>query len=402
MQICFVTIDYHTSESGGGIGSYLTCLSEELVNMGFDVSIICAMQKNEPAFDMICGVKIHRTYLGSLHYYISKIPLLKNWFTLPIRELEWSYALWRKARELCKNENFDIIESCETGNFFTMIFPRSCPWVIRAHGATYSFKKYSGEKVGLSEKIDRLIQRYCMKRASALSAPSVFQANQIEKEISYKKPVASIANPVHESFFDTASISDNGSNDKKIILYTGRIEIRKGTLVLLKAMKHIVDKFRNVELIIVGGRHVSITKKMLEDTIASNGIGKHVKLMGHVEWSKMQKFYADCDIFAIPSYWESFCISAAEAMALGKPVVGTSGTALPELIDNGVTGLIVPPGDEKALAKAVLKLLNDHELAKQMGSLGRLKIIEKYQVGTICRQTLVFYNDVLKKYHGDD
>jgi glycosyltransferase involved in cell wall biosynthesis len=397
MKICFVTIDYHSQQGGGGIGSYLYTLSNELVNNGYSVSIICGGKGKNPEYENINGTKIHRVRLGNIHYYLSKLPLVNSVLTLPVRELEWSYAFWKKVKEINKQERFDLIESCETGNLFSTLFPHRCPWIIRAHGATYSFKKYSGEHIGLSEKIDRLLQRYCMKRAAALSAPSRFQAGEIEAEMKSAQKVEVIPNPVDHMFFNLREpmVEKSALKPKKKILYTGRIELRKGTLVLLKAMEQVIKEYKNVELLIAGGHHVSISQKMIDKALDSGGLREHVKLLGHVERSQTIDLYNECDIFAVPSYYETFCISAAEAMACSKPVIGTLGTALPELVEDGVTGLIVLSGDYRALADALLKLLNEDELARRMGKAGREKVLNQYQASIIVGKTLKFYEALI-------
>jgi glycosyltransferase involved in cell wall biosynthesis len=397
LKICFVTIDYHSKQGGGGIGSYIHTLSNELCSSGHDVSIICGGKGKNPEYENINGLKIHRVCMGNIHYYLSKMPLVKSVFTLPVRELEWSYAFWKKVKEINKQERFDLIESCETGNLFSTLFPHKCPWIIRAHGATYSFKKYSGEHIGLSEKIDRLLQRYCMKHATALSAPSRFQAGEIEAEIKGAQTVEVIPNPVDHMFFNLREprAEMSAPKPKKKILYTGRIELRKGTLVLLKAMEHVIKEYEGVELIIAGGHHVSISQGMLDAALDSGGIRKYVKLLGHVERSHIIDLSRECDIFAMPSYYETFCISAAEAMACAKPVVGTSGTALPELVEDGRTGLLVPPGDDRALAEALLKLLNDDELERQMGEAGSEKVSRGYQPSFIYKETVKYYRRLI-------
>jgi glycogen synthase len=401
MKICFVTIDYHSRQGGGGIGSYIYTLLNELVNSGHDVSIICGGKGKNPEYENINGLKIHRVCMGNIHYYLSKLPLVNRVLTLPVRELEWSYAFWKKVKEIYKQERFDLIESCETGNLFSTLFPHKCPWIIRAHGATYSFKKYSGEHIGLSEKIDRLLQRYCMKHAAALSAPSRFQAGEIEAEIRGAQKVEVIPNPVDHSFLNLQEprAEKSAPKLKKKILYTGRIELRKGTLVLLKAMEQVIKEYENVELLIAGGHHVSISQGMLNEALDSGSIRKYVKLLGHIERSHIIDLYRECDVFAMPSYYETFCISAAEAMACAKPVVGTSGTALPELVEDGINGLLVLSGDDRALADALLKLLNDDEMARRMGEAGRQKVLNQFQVSTIVQESLQFYEHVAGQVH---
>jgi glycosyltransferase involved in cell wall biosynthesis len=97
----------------------------------------------------------------------------------------------------------------------------------------------------------------------------------------------------------------------------------------------------------------------------------------------------------MPSYYETFGISVVEAMAQGLPVVATTAGALPELVENGVTGLTVPPGDAEALAQALITLLAEPGRAQAMGAKGKAKVQENYSPKAVAQQTLQFYQKQL-------
>lgn len=82
------------------------------------------------------------------------------------------------------------------------------------------------------------------------------------------------------------------------------------------------------------------------------------------------RLYRDCDVFAAPSIYESFGLVYLEAMAHGKPAIGCLAGGVPEVVVDGATGLLIPPGDSAALARAILKLAQDEPLAEQMGAAG--------------------------------
>src|SRR6185295_10842852 len=111
-----------------------------------------------------------------------------------------------------------------------------------------------------------------------------------------------------------------------------------------------------VEYVIAGGHHNSIAEQTLAGTLAEGNTREHVQLLGHVAWQQLAEWYRRATVFVMPSRYETFGISVVEAMAFGVPVVATNVGGLPELIDDGVTGLLVPPRDPDALADAINRL----------------------------------------------
>jgi glycosyltransferase involved in cell wall biosynthesis len=101
------------------------------------------------------------------------------------------------------------------------------------------------------------------------------------------------------------------------------------------------------------------------------------------------------NVFVLPSYFEGLPRSVAEAMAAGLPVIATAVSGTPELVDNGVTGLLVPPKDYKALGDAIVRLKNDKDLANSMGNAGKKKAYENYDVNHVASQMADLYKKIL-------
>lgn len=392
MEVCFVTIDFHSHEGGGGLGSYIHTIGMELVRQGHGVTVVCGRRAGEPEHERSGGLRIHRVPLGNSHYYLSKLPLLRRSFVLPLREMEWSFALWNAVRRLSTQGRIDIVEAGETGNLFSALFRPNCPVVIRAHGSTYSFKKFSGQRLRMSERIDRRLELLSMRRAEGLSAPSRFQAAAIEDELAGLRRVAVIPNPVAPLFLQ----SEIGEIDRRqrTIVYAGRMDRSKGVLELIRAMKVVVSRQPAARLRIVGAPHVSLPVETIHKTISELQLQPNVELLGHTEWDRLADIYADSDLFATASYFETFCISAAEAMALAKPVVATRAGGILSLVDDGITGFLVPTGDYHALGGAILRLLDDAALAKRMGLAGREKVLRELNPQRVVRDTLSYYDSI--------
>ena len=164
----------------------------------------------------------------------------------------------------------------------------------------------------------------------------------------------------------------------------------------MQSVDQVTSEFPDVEYVLAGGRHNSIDERLLESVMGRNGTRKHVQMLGHVPWQKLADLYRHAGVFVMPSHYETFGISVIEAMAFGLPVVATHVGGLPEVVEDGVTGILVPPKDSKALAEALLQLLRDPDLSARMGQAGRERVRSEFTVDRIVSQTLDVYKSVVR------
>ncbi len=147
-----------------------------------------------------------------------------------------------------------------------------------------------------------------------------------------------------------------------IVLYVGRASREKRIEILLKAAKHIAKKRSDVRFVIAGtGPALDYYKNMANRL----GLLGTVRFVGFVEQEMLAQMYAACDVFCIPSTFETQGIVALEAMATGKPVVGADYLALKELIKNGSNGEKFKPGDYLSCANKIERVLNNSQQYKQ-------------------------------------
>ena len=153
------------------------------------------------------------------------------------------------------------------------------------------------------------------------------------------------------------------------ILSVARQYPRKDTRTLVAAMPRVLDDLPTARLRVVGGGPELPSLRRLT---ARMGIGESVDFAGEVgDRERVRQEYARADVFALPSRQEGFGIVFLEAMASRLPVVAARAAAVPEVVPHGEAGLLVPPGDEEALAGALLRLLRDGGLRERMGARGR-------------------------------
>jgi glycosyltransferase involved in cell wall biosynthesis len=153
---------------------------------------------------------------------------------------------------------------------------------------------------------------------------------------------------------------------------------RYGIRELILAFRRIADAFPTARLIVVGGGE---QQAELQTLIANLNLGDRITLTGQVSHKDVPEYLRGFDIFVVPSLTdrESFGVAVVEASASGLPVIASRVGGLPEVVLDGKTGLLVPPGDIDALADAVSRLLADSALRARMGQAGRQFALEHYR-----------------------
>ena len=133
----------------------------------------------------------------------------------------------------------------------------------------------------------------------------------------------------------------------------------------------------------------------LESKAQSLNIADAVHFLG---WrDDVPSIMIDLDALIVPSLWEGFGLVTLEAMALGKPIIASRVSALPEIISQGETGLLVPPADSAALADSILNLLRDPAKAKTMGQRGRARLEKEFTIQRMAQRHAVVYKEAASR-----
>jgi len=164
----------------------------------------------------------------------------------------------------------------------------------------------------------------------------------------------------------------------RIIVFIGSLEERKGIKYLLKAFPLIKASVPDVKLLIVG-KPLPGQKGYLN---MLKGLAKDQNIIFAGTRPDVYDIISAGDMLVVPSLSEAFGRTVIEAMACGKPVVASNVGGIPEIVEDGKTGILVPPKDEKALADAVIKLFTSKDLAGSMGAAGRIRAEQYFNIGS--------------------
>jgi glycosyltransferase involved in cell wall biosynthesis len=360
MHICFSSIDYFSENkvAGGGITSYLDSLSPYLVKMGHKVSIVGPGKLIE-RYKNKFGVNIYLQPLGSLHWFFYRLKF-PPWFYLFIRELEWSYHLYKTVEVIHKNHKIDLIESHEVGCWYLIRNRfKLPPIVIRLHGSQFLFRLMSDRKISLIDKSINKWQFNLINKSSAISIPSNFHyLNYIG---SIKTQYFILHNPINDVYLNNSSTSSS-NNDRFNLLYVGRIDPVKGIFILLSALQLLKLKFPTINLTIVGAKQSTLSNSDINKAIKNYKLEGNLTFLGHCSLNEMTTIYAQFKILIVPSNYETFGINILEAMASGLYVISTDVGIYPELLNLGAQGTKIKRGDYNRLALEITNTLLMSEL----------------------------------------
>ena len=187
------------------------------------------------------------------------------------------------------------------------------------------------------------------------------------------------------------------SDRAELVLGVGRLDPQKGWPDLLAAMGSVIAARPRAHLLIVGGAQQGdegFVGSLKARALLSD-------LAGHVTFAGVRTdvptLMASCDLFAMASRWEGFGLVFAEAMAAARPVVATRVSAVPEVVADGETGLLVEPGDVTALAGAIARILADRPLGGRLGVAGYRRVRERFAAPRMVDETNEVYRDALAR-----
>jgi glycosyltransferase involved in cell wall biosynthesis len=182
------------------------------------------------------------------------------------------------------------------------------------------------------------------------------------------------------------------------ILCVGRLVPEKGQAVLLEAVAQLADRGQDVKVIVAGA---GPSKAALEDFAKRLGIASRVRFTGAVGQEEIHALYTDASIFCLPSFAEGVPVVLMEAMAMRLPVVSTRIAGIPELIEDGRSGLLVAPGRADQLADAFARLLTDPAFCREIEASARAKVMREFNIEQCAAQLRALFADELSPRSAD-
>lgn len=373
MHICFLTHEYPLPGMiHGGVGSFIKTLGRKLVDSGHRVSV-AGTGFEDAAYVLDEGINVYT---------------LKNSGWKFASFIDNSRQLNFLLKKIHDTHPIHIVESPEYGLAFIKK-QRKIKYFIRMHGGHHFFT--------IAEKRRRepwkvFQEKRSFTKADGVIAVSQYVADTTSLFLKIQSEVQVIHNPVNLQFFPKA---DGKKVVKNQLLFVGTVCEKKGIRQLIQALPMVKEHFGDVQLKIVGRdwkfpKTGASYKKYLEGFI-DHSVHEHIHFFGAVPNEQIPFLLEEAEVCVFPSHMEAMPIAWIEALAMGKPVVGSKEGPGPEAILDGKTGLLADPYAPEDIAEKIIYMLSHKNEALEMGAAARKDILQRFDIEKCIDQNIAFY-----------
>jgi glycosyltransferase involved in cell wall biosynthesis len=400
MRILHLYDEKHYPESNvplnRGIYGVIFSLSRHFVERGHEVTVI--IRRCVSGVDYVDGIKIVKFKSGNLIKNVY-IELNRPWHARMVgcaRIAVDSLLEWLRVQKFVKKNDFDIIHAH---------FPLTACMLI------YLDKELRNKMV-YTAHIGSETERFNLDGKAPFPlkvfSPDLYLIKQVRKSIilneslKYKlvgmgieeERIEVIPNGINVEDFN---ISRNGIERVRkkygfegvIVMFVGTVTPRKGVLHLIRAGE-ILNLGKHALFLIIG--NLDLDREYAQKVIEyARSRGVNVKFTGFVPYEDLKAIYAACDIFVLPSFEEGDPIALKEAMASGKPLIGSNVGGISMQIRDGWNGYLVKPGNEKELAERIKYLVDNEGERERMGKNSRKLAEEEFDWAKIAKRHLEVY-----------
>jgi starch synthase len=381
MKIAFLTPEFPHPKmvSAGGLGTSILNLSKGLVGLGHEVSILVYGQKDDTFF-----------VENDISFYRIKNIKLKG-FSRVLTQIK----IEKLINSLVNESKVDIVEATDWTGITSNIKPK-CPVVIRLNGSDTYFCHLDNRPVKFW---NRFREKRALQNATALLSVSQYTVDLTKELFSLERDFTIIPNCIDINKFSKESTTKVEEN---IILYFGTLIRKKGLLELPLIFNEVYKKNNNAKLIVIGRDASDIisgnqsTWAMMQSLFDATAL-KNVNYIGSVAYDEIKAHISSASVCVFPTFAEALPVSWIEAMALKKAIVASDIGWAAEIIEDSVEGFLVHPKNHSLFADRILELLANKKLRNQFGIEARKKVVQKFSIEVVAKQSADFYQKVNNK-----
>ena len=386
-----LVLNYEYPPLGGGAAVATAALAQGMAESGVKVDVVTSStqggteRRSAGRDDELIqqgGLRVYRVrsrrvgvhqagMLGAASYLVSALPVV------------------RRLLRLHRYDAVHIFFSLPTGALLPFINLRGVPVIVSLRGSDVPGYDPYNIRVQCAHRMLAPLTRWIWRRADRVvavceSLGRLTAAPGLEYNV--------VPNGVDLKLFHPPEVAGRGDRGPLRCLAVARLVERKGLGELLRAFA-LLERGR-YQLEIVGK---GPDERILRDLAARLGLAQEIHFAGSLDQAGVARRYREADLFTLPSSAEAFGNVFAEALASGLPIVGSNIGGIPELVEHGVNGLLVTPGNPRSLAHAIRYLADDPQLREEMRVRNRAKAEANLKWSQVTRRYLAIYEGVTRQ-----
>ncbi len=394
LKIAFATPKYVTEDRfDGGLAQYVHRVARALAVLGHEVHVITASEIDD-AIIKHHGVTVHRVRSGRIWKQINRLTR----YTVPstMYQFDLSVQFYRKLKQLSEKP-FDLVQvpNFSFCGLVSTVMLR-VPHVLRAS----SFRPLYDYHDGATHKIDsQVVGR--MERLQYRLTRHIFCPSQTLRQTLHDQArvdrVRVIPTPIYlENNNWDESIYERHLKGRQYLLFFGRFELRKGFHLLAQALPRLLETFPDAHVALVGRDTKSNLAASMADYARTlcGAAAERVTFIDRLPHNQLYPIIANAHLVVLPSLVDNMPNACLEAMALGRPIIGTIGASFDELITDEENGFLVPANDLEALSDKMISAWN-HPQLHEIGEAARRKSLDFTPDRTVT-ELVNYYREVLK------
>jgi glycosyltransferase involved in cell wall biosynthesis len=385
-----------------GIGQHYRILADALTERGHDVHVFFLCRK-----DMVVETKRELARLAPRWKCTVVTAQLPRWWVSLCGNSWPAFQLLsqlRLAKAGCtallavhQAESFAIVEthSYNLPAFFLLAARRRPPVLTRVSTSLGQIAAISLIQSRVL-RFGALLERRVIRKSDALVTHTNQHRDTICAEEGYLPSRFSIVTHGLPDPGKPAPFAAENTDGQIEFLFVGRFEARKGIDVLLSAIPSVIAAYPQVHFTLAGDRGDGVAWEAFERNYPALA-GSRVLSLGRVSAEMLTSLYRRCAVLVAPSRYESFGLIYAEAMSHGKPAIGCRSGGTPEVVTDGVTGLLAEPGNVASLETCLHRLAADADLRCSMGEAARADFLQRFSAQQLAEATVTLYQQVAKR-----
>ena len=376
MHVAFICDEYPPGVHGG-VGSLTQTIARRVVEEGHRATVIGTYRSTHDLAELDQGVQVIR--------------LTSRGRVRGVRALADQRRLWRRIARVHAADPIDVLEGPEP-SLWAAPTRLGFPTVVRMNGGHRFFAEAEGRPTAPARS---WVEARSIRRADDLVAVSEHTARRTAALLELgDRPITVIPNPVDVASFHPGSRPMVPGT----VVFVGTICEKKGVRQLVEGFPEVARRVPHARLLVVGRDQVdrvtgeSFTVALRRSVPAE--LTDQVVFVGPVEHDRVAELIAEAEVCALPSHMEALPVAWIEVLASGKALVASTSGPGPEVVEHGVSGLLVDPHDPAAIADALVAVLTDADRRDRLGAAARQRAVERFSIDELIHVNLDHYRDV--------